>query len=198
MLVGSFLKAASFGVGEIPQQPTYTIKNVVLEKLESVSMMAGDDGAGKLKTKGVLYFKEVETGLVLNRTNCECIAAMFGVETNDWIDKRVTLYAASVRVGAKTDIGIRVKGSPDLSQEVTVEVKLPRRKPVPMKLIPTGRAAIPPPTEALITAGTNAAAQGNAVLQDWWKSLTKTEQASMKATLDADLKPLAAASEPPA
>lgn len=143
MLVGQFLKAAEFGTGTIPAQPTFTIANVVLEKLESVAV-GDNEGSSKMKTKGVVYFREVDRGWVLNRTNAECLAAIFGKETNDWIGKRVTLFAADVRVGAKMDIGIRVKGSPDIAKEVTVSVKLPRRKPIPMRLIPTGDDDEPP------------------------------------------------------
>lgn len=140
MLVGQFLKAAEFGTGATPSQPTWTIANVVLEKLESVSMQDTDGSSSKLKTKGICYFKEVERGWVLNRTNAECLAALFGKETNEWVGKRVTLFAADVRVGPKMDIGIRVRGSPDIANEVTVMIKLPRRKPIPMKLVPTGGA----------------------------------------------------------
>lgn len=196
MLVGQFIKAAEFGTGETPAQPTWTIKNVVLEKLESISMNDTDGAAGKLKTKGVIYFAEVDRGWVTNRTNLECLAALFGNETNDWIDKRVTLYAADVRVGSKMDIGIRIKGSPDLEKEITVSVKLPRRKPQPYKLIPTGVPRID--TTTLTVQGRTAAllgetpAERNASLAAWWKGLPAPAQKAMAAIKDETLKPLAA------
>lgn len=206
MLVGQFIKAAEFGTGETPAQPTWTIKNVVLEKLESISMNDTEASAGKLKTKGVIYFAEVERGWVTNRTNLECLAAMFGNETNDWIDKRVTLFAADVRVGPKMDIGIRLKGSPDIDKEITVQVKLPRRKPIPMKLIPTGKPkAISAARIVDLTAEGFAAArigdneaERNQSLADWWKGLTAAEKGAMKPILDDELKPLAIKGPKPA
>lgn len=147
MLVGQFIKAGEFGTGEFPMQPTWTISRVALEKLESISMNDTDGAAGKLKTKGIIYFKEIGTGWVLNRTNILCLVEMWGTDTDAWVGKRVTLYRADVRVGAKMDVGIRIKGSPDITKEVTVMVKLPRRKPIPMTMHPTGSA-----TAALATA----------------------------------------------
>ena len=149
MLVGQFIKAGEFGTGEIPLQPTWTISRVALEKLESISMNDTDGAAGKLKTKGIVYFKEHGIGWVLNRTNIMCLVEMWGTDTDAWIGKRVTLYRADVRVGAKMDVGVRIKGSPDLQQEITVSVKLPRRKPIPMKLVPTGARATGADDDAL-------------------------------------------------
>lgn len=141
MLVGQFIKAGEFGTGDIPLQPTWTISRVALEKLESISMTDTENAAGKLKTKGIVYFKEIGVGWVLNRTNIMCLVEMWGQDTDAWIGKRVTLFRADVRVGAKMDVGVRIKGSPDITREITVQVKLPRRKSTPMKLVPTGTAS---------------------------------------------------------
>ena len=151
MLVGQFIKAGEFGTGEIPLQPTWTISRMALEKLESISMNDTEGAAGKMKTKGIIYFKEHGTGWVLNRTNIMCLVEMWGPDTDAWTGKRVTLYRADVRVGAKMDVGIRVRGSPDIDKEITVSVKLPRRKPVPHRLVPTG-GALAGADEALLSA----------------------------------------------
>ena len=200
MLVGDFIKAASFGVGETPAQPTWTIKNVVIEKLESLKTN-GDEAAGKLKSKGVLYFEEISQGWVINRTNAECVAAILGPETNTWVDKKVTLYAENVSVGTKMELGIRVLGSPHLEKEISVVVKLPRRRPQTYKLIPTGpkKAVTVTPARIIeLTAHGRAAAligdnadERQQSLADWWKGLQRPEQAVMKPVLDDELKPLA-------
>jgi len=126
---GEYLKAAEFGTTE----PTLTITDIKLEKLQSLKPEEED----KTKTKGVVYFREVDRGWVINRTNAECLRGMFGDETGDWIGKRVTLFATMVALGAKKELGIRVKGSPDIDAPVDVEIKLPRRRPVKMRLHPT-------------------------------------------------------------
>lgn len=184
MLVGQYLKAATFGVGDVPVQPTYTITDVTLEKLESVMLNDTDDKAGKLKTKGIVHFRETELSLVVNRTNAECLAAMFGPETRDWAGKRVTLYAANVKVGGKMDIGIRIKGSPDIDQPITVSVKLPRKKPQPMTMVPTGTPK-PVDVEALTADGAATAGFGMEALQTWWNERQPREKAALKDQLPA-------------
>ena len=125
----------------IGKTPTLTISKVTLEKVESMSK--DDAAAGKMKDRVVVYFAESKSGRgwLLNRTNAECLRAMFGSrETNDWLGKRLTLMTQKVRVGPKMDDGIRVKGSPDLKEPLIFELRLPRKRPTPMTLVPTGTA----------------------------------------------------------
>lgn len=183
MLVGQFIKGAEFGTGDFPAQPTLTIANVTLERLESISLKDTDSEAGKLKTKGVVHFREIDRGWVLNRTNAECLAGIFGIETNDWVGKRVTLFAASVKVGGKMDIGIRIKGSPDIEHPVTVSVKLPRKKPQPMTMIPTGEQK-PVDVEALSKDGEASAGFGMIALETWWKARSGPEKHALKDRLE--------------
>ena len=126
---GEYISAAEFG----DRRPTMTIAKVELCKLEQED--------GRQKDKGIIRFRETDRGWVLNRTNAECIAAMFGRETNDWVGKRVTLFSTPVKFGGKTEPGIRVKGSPDIAADVTVSIKLPRKKPQPMVLEVTRKEA---------------------------------------------------------
>lgn len=144
LLKGEYITAAEFGSAE----PTLTIGAVKLVKLEQED--------GRQKSKGVIYFsdaKDPERGWVLNRTNLELLAAMLGSETQNWIGRRVTLCAQNVRLGKETTLGIRVKGAPDLKQPLTVEVKLPRRKPVTVRLVPTGKASAADPAEPVPPPG---------------------------------------------
>jgi len=109
-----FLKAGEFGGRDV----TLTISSVFLEELE------GETGK---KMKAILGFAGTPKQLVLNKTNGLCIKAMFGVETDAWRGKRVTLYPANISFG-DTDLAIRVRGSPDIKDPVTFELKLPRKK----------------------------------------------------------------------
>lgn len=109
---GRFIKAGEFGGNAV----TMTMSAVAIEELPS------DKGD---QAKGIVSFAETKRKWVLNRTNGECLKAMFGRDTDAWIGKRVTLYPAPY----EGDIAIRVKGSPDIESSMTVEVKLPRKRP---------------------------------------------------------------------
>jgi hypothetical protein len=132
--LGIYITAAEL----VGKTPTLTISKVTLEKVESLK--TDDEGAGKVKDRIIVYFKESkgDRGWLLNRTNAECIKELWGRETNDWIGHKITLYTCPVRVGPKMDIGIRVKGSPELTSARTFSLKLPRKKPIPTTLHPTG------------------------------------------------------------
>ncbi len=138
---GDYIAAAEMELGK---PTTLTIKEVRKVRLESMGPVDGEGGGEKKeRDRGVVYFRETDRGWVLNRTNAECLVAMWGMETNAWLGKRVTLYATPVRVGKKTEPGIRVKGSPDLTAPMMATVQLPRRRPQQIELVPTGRPAAP-------------------------------------------------------
>lgn len=144
LIQSNYIAADEFGKSE----PTLTMLSVALVGLE--------DDKGKKQAKGVIAFKETPKAWILNRTNVECLAAMFGPETNDWIGKRVTLHALLVNFGAEKKNGIRVKGSPDLARAVTIEVKLPRRKAQKFTLSVTSKsAASAPPQDQAATPNPN-------------------------------------------
>ncbi|HTO86067.1 MAG TPA: hypothetical protein VMR54_00870 [Thermoanaerobaculia bacterium] len=140
MFKGDYLAAIEFGTKVFNAE----IKEVRLCKLE------GEDG--RQKDKGVVFFKGQDKGWVLCKTNAMCLAAMFGQDTTEWVGKRVTLFAKMVQVGKQMQPGIRVKGSPSLTEPMDVEIKLPRKKPFKMRMEVTGRAngkqTTPPPETA--------------------------------------------------
>ena len=112
---GRFLKS-----GEISSSPTYTIKDVYLDKLEN--------DKGKEQPKGVIAFKEVDQELTLNKTNGECIKAMFGDMVPNWIGKRIQLVKGKDKFGADMVDAIRIGGSPDIDKDINVHVTYRRRK----------------------------------------------------------------------
>jgi hypothetical protein len=133
MFKGDYIAAVEMG----DKTPTLTIKGVKLCKLE--------DDKGRQKDKGIVFFKEIDRGWVLCKTNAMCLARMFGDDTNDWTGKRVTLFSTLVQVGKEKQPGIRVKGSPDIAAPMTVEIKLPKKKPFPMRMQVTTKGAVAEP-----------------------------------------------------
>lgn len=90
-----FLKGA-----EIEADTVYTISHVDQENV---------GGADKEEVKPVLYFEETEKGLVLNRTNSNTIASLYGPETDDWAGKKITLFSTEVDFQGKQTLAIRVR-----------------------------------------------------------------------------------------
>ncbi len=137
MFKGDHIQAAEFA----GKTPTLTVKGVSLVRME-------DEKKGE-RERGVVHFRETDRGWVINRTNAESMAAMFGPETDAWIGKRVKLQAVEVQFGKQRVPGIRVMGSPDIASPVTFTLKLPRKRPQQVTLQATGMrangTARPPP-----------------------------------------------------
>lgn len=135
---GRFIKAGEFN----GQDVTLTITDVKIEELPS------DKGGTQMK--GIIMFSQTKKQFVLNRTNGECLKAMFGRTVKpDWIGKRVTLYPKTIEVDGESQLAIRVKGSPDIEQPVTFELKLPRRRAVSLTMQVTGKKK-PAPVAAAV------------------------------------------------
>lgn len=127
LFIGDYVQATEFE----GRTPTWTISRIEIRDLPSLKH------EGEEQSKGVIFFSDFPRGWVMNRTNGECLAAMFGPETDAWVGKRVTLRAEEVQVGPKKDMGIRVVGSPDLKAPVTFDLCLPRKKPKKVTLAVT-------------------------------------------------------------
>lgn len=97
MFPSRFMKAEDFEEGE---SRILTIKMVEMEEL----------GQGKdAKSKPVIYFRDHEKQLVLNKTNCSIVAKLHGDDTDDWVGKRIALYAVEVESFGDVVRAIRVK-----------------------------------------------------------------------------------------
>lgn len=59
--------------------------------------------------KPILYFQGKDRGVVLNKTNANNIAAIYGCETEDWYGKEITLVEAMVDFQGKSVPAIRMK-----------------------------------------------------------------------------------------
>jgi hypothetical protein len=85
------------------QDRTVTIDRVVGGELTGTG--------GKKSKKPLCYFREVKSGkpLALNATNGKAIAAMYGNDTDEWIGKRVTMFATQTQMGGETVECIRIR-----------------------------------------------------------------------------------------
>ncbi len=105
-----------------------TIRSMDIEKMT--------DGA----EKPVLYFDEIEKGLVLNKTNAGAISKMYGDETDAWEDERISLFPTFVDFKGEQVEAIRVKPKkPKPAVKATAErAAKPAAKPVtnPSKVQP--------------------------------------------------------------
>lgn len=119
---GRFMKAGQLG----DKKHVFTIKDVILEELE------GDKGK---QDKGIILFEETPFALALNKTNGECLKAMFSRAVMEWRGKRIALYRAEVETGSmKGQPCIRIYGSPELKQDMHIQIKFPRKKAFPVTL----------------------------------------------------------------
>lgn len=59
--------------------------------------------------KLILYFQGKEKGMVLNKTNANNIASIYGGDTDDWYGKEITLFEAMVDFQGKTVPALRVR-----------------------------------------------------------------------------------------
>jgi hypothetical protein len=79
------------------QNITITIKKAELEEI-------GFDQERKL----VLSFANTDKSMVLNKTNANTIAKLYGEETDDWNGKRITLCAREVEFQGTMTAALRV------------------------------------------------------------------------------------------
>jgi hypothetical protein len=109
---GRFIKAGEL----LGKKVTLTIADIDLEEL------VGDNGP---QVKCVISFKETQKKHVACKTNGLCIKAMFGKKLSDWVGKRITLFEDQWNGEPAT----RIWGSPDIVNDMQVEIALPRRRP---------------------------------------------------------------------
>ncbi len=114
---GRFIKAGEFQ----GKKPTLTIAAVKIDEL------VGDKGP---QIKGVISFNQTPKHWALNKTNGICLKEMFGRKVQEWVGKRVTLFAG-MWDGEEC---VRVWGSPDIAADMEVKVALPRKRPFAMTM----------------------------------------------------------------
>ena len=80
-------------------------------KILSIRYEAIQNPEGGTEEKPVLRFGDTEKGLILNRTNAETIAGLYGSEVESWTSKRITLFVEKDvhAFGKKWDV-VRIRG----------------------------------------------------------------------------------------
>lgn len=118
---GRFIKA-----GQLGKPATLTIKSVGLEVLE------GDNGE---EQKAAIGFEETPKAMILNKTNGICLRELFGRKVQEWVGKRITIFASEWN----GDPCIRIYGTPEIDADQVVEIKHPRKRPQQMTMHATGK-----------------------------------------------------------
>jgi hypothetical protein len=125
-LEGEYISASEIG----SKEPVVTVRDVTLAKLAPY-----EGGAGRDKNRLIIWIVGKDRGWVMGTTNAECMAAMFGEDTDGWIGKRLMIYTTMVQTRNGKELGIRIKGSPDLEKPITFELRLKRKRPVTLTML---------------------------------------------------------------
>ncbi len=97
MFPSRFLKAADIDDGA---DTVLTIDSLKMETL----------GQGRdAQEKWVVFFKETPKGLVLNKTNTNVIAKLYGDDTDEWAGCKIALFATEVQFKDEMVLSIRVR-----------------------------------------------------------------------------------------
>ena len=139
LIPSEFLKAGDFDGRDVP----LTITRVEKKELDALAK-PGRDGEPKApprkEKRGVVSFKQTDKTLPLNVINAASMAAMWGADYTRWVGHDITLYSGRAKLGPDEVDAIRVRGAPDLPAPIEFEIAMPRRRPVKVRLVPTGKA----------------------------------------------------------
>lgn len=136
MYPGTYLKGADFANG--PQ--VLTIAGIAMENV----------GQGQNReVKPVLRFQGVDQALVLNATNGQAIAILYGDETDNWLGQPIELYFdSSIMMGSKRTGGLRVRAPS--GQAMQFQPQQPAQVPVQ----PAGVQPVANPMQAPVQSQT--------------------------------------------
>jgi hypothetical protein len=121
----------------------------VIERI-TVEAMQGNEA----ERRPVLYFRSRTKGLVLNRTNADRIAAMYGSDTDAWLGQEIYIYPSETDFRGETVPCVRVKKmdiqpsamptGPQIPQQPATQHAAPQRPPLqPASVQPTPHPARP-------------------------------------------------------
>jgi hypothetical protein len=75
--------------------------------------------------KPVVYFRGIEPGMVLNKTNASSISKLLGNDTDEWTDKKIGLFTTEVDFSGQQVLAIRVRLKlPKVSKKAQAEEEL--------------------------------------------------------------------------
>lgn len=106
---------------------------LTIEKFEGEEMVQKVGGKTDEKVaKQVLYFKEEVPKMIMNITNGNTIAQLYGSHPEQWIGKQIQVYAASVKAFGKTQDALRIR---DFVPKINVNVAAYAAKLAPAKTL---------------------------------------------------------------
>lgn len=76
--------------------------------MDTVQMEEIGQGENK-DSKPCLYFTDYDKALVLNKTNSNTIAGLYGPDTDGWTNKKIALFAQEVDFQGRQVLAIRVR-----------------------------------------------------------------------------------------
>lgn len=113
MFESKYLKASD--IDEIADENTESAI-VTIDRVEMA------DVAKDEPQKPVVYFRNIEPGMVLNKTNATTIAGLLGNDTDDWIGRAISLFTTEVDYQGKQVMAIRVRMKlPKVSKKVAAQ-----------------------------------------------------------------------------
>lgn len=90
---------------------------LTIAKFEGEETVKTADGD---KVKQVLYFEEAVPKMIINITNGNVLSTLYGSHPEQWIGKKIQVYAASVKAFGKTQDALRIR---DFIPKRTIDVE---------------------------------------------------------------------------
>jgi uncharacterized protein YcbX len=118
MNINSAFPSKYLKADELEGDTVFTIDGVTVENVGT---------AQKAESKPVISFAETDKGLVLNKTNANTIASLYGPDTDEWNGKRVTLFATEVDFQGKQTLAIRVRMKKPMNGQAAPSSSAPAR-----------------------------------------------------------------------
>lgn len=99
---------------DVKHKPTVTIKSFTKKTMKNKQ--------GEEEVKPIIFFAEFEKGMVLNKTNANAIAKLYGSTLEDWVNERVQLHSVVVEAFGETSDAIRVvEGKPVADKQTLLD-----------------------------------------------------------------------------
>lgn len=93
-----------------------TIKKVCKEEVNSTD--------GKKSMCLVAYFNESSKPMVLNKTNCKTIEKIYSPFTDEWIGKKITVFAQKVKAFGDVVDALRIRPTKPIEKEIDYSVQI--------------------------------------------------------------------------
>lgn len=100
LFTSKYLRAAD--IDELADESTLTAV-MVIDRVEMAEV--GQDQ----QEKPIVYFRGIDPGMVLNKTNANSIAKLLGNDTDEWTGKAIGLFTTEVDFSGQQVLAIRVR-----------------------------------------------------------------------------------------